>query len=38
MVQDRERELFQGARFSRGQPGVHSRGQGGRGRQQGALR
>ena len=37
-LQDRERELVEGARLSRGEPGVHSGGEGVRGRQQGPLR
>ena len=36
-LQDRERELVEGARLSRGESGVHSGGEGVRGRQQGPL-
>ena len=37
-LQDRERELVEGARVSRGESGVHSGSQGVGGRQQGPLR
>ena len=36
-LQDRERELVEGARVSRGESGVHSGSQGVGGRQQGPL-
>ena len=36
-LQDRERELVEGARLSRGEQGVHSGSEGVRGRQQGPL-